>query len=262
MIAACEARTPEPSAQHPIKPPEPQPSPGTNTEPAPTGQLAQIAGVHYLEFVTAGADPQAKLPMIIAIHGLGDSPEGFRGLLEDFDQPARVIVPRGLDAHGPGWSWFPTRVSELAEGNTEQLAQLAMGIKLAADTLAPAIEQLTAQRPTTGKPIVTGFSQGGMLSFALAIHHRELLSAALPIGGWLPEPLWPTGPAPTPPIPIIAFHGEADTIVPYPATVTAVAQLEQAGYPVELITYAGVEHSISPAMRADLFDALRTNLDK
>ncbi|KIG15834.1 Phospholipase/carboxylesterase family protein [Enhygromyxa salina] len=257
-MLACEARTPEPSAQHPVKTAPAPAAVSTSPAPANPNELQQLAGVHFLEFVTAGADPAAELPMIIAIHGLGDSPEGFRGLLQGFDQPARVIVPRGLDAHGPGWSWFPIRVSNVS---SEDLQELAAGIERAANTLAPMIEQLAATRPTTGKPIVTGFSQGGMLSFTLAIQHPQLLSAALPIGGWLPEPLWPAkAAADTAMIPIIAFHGDADDRVPYPATVTAVDHLKQSGFVVELHSYAGVGHTIPRPMHADLMNALRTNL--
>ncbi|PRQ06286.1 alpha/beta hydrolase [Enhygromyxa salina] len=256
-LTACEARSPEPTAQHPIKA-EPAPPPVAASPASPDAdRFQQIAGVHYLEFVTAGADPQATLPMIIAIHGLGDAPEGFRGLLEGFDQPARVIVPRGLDAHGPGWSWFPIRVSEVQGGD---MRALAVGIERAADKLAPMIEALVAARPTTGKPIVTGFSQGGMLCFTLAVQHPELLSAALPISGWLPEPLWPTATADAAAIPIFAFHGDADAIVPYPATVTAVAHLEQLGYQVQLQGYPEIGHAISQAMHTDLLEALRASL--
>ena len=49
----------------------------------------------------------------------------------------------------------------------------------------------------TGKVVVTGFSQGGMLSYALALHHPELIEYALPISGMLPEVLWPTTPPPS-----------------------------------------------------------------
>lgn len=256
-VTACESRPPEPPARQPTPAaPAPAPAPAPAVAPAPTpDELPQIAGVHYLEFTTAGADADAALPMIIAIHGLGDSPEGFRDLLDGFDRPARVILPRALDAHEPGWSWFPLRARD------KDIEALAAGIRHAADTLAPAIEQLAATRPTVGKPIVTGFSQGGMLSFTLAVHHGQLLGAALPVGGWLPEPLWPRpdADASTAP-PIIAFHGDADVAVRYEPTVQVIEQLKQAGYRVELHTYPGIGHMIPPDMRADLFAALRAQL--
>ncbi len=261
-LIACEPKAPEPRSQQPSKPVEAPPQPKPPAEPAsadPTtaAELPEVAGVHYLELVTAGADPNAELPMIIAIHGLGDSPEGFQSLLADFDRPARVILPRALDPHEPGWSWFPIRARDAdVEG-------LAAGIDHAADTLAPAIAELSKQRPTRGKPILTGFSQGGMLSFALAVEHGELFSVALPVGGWLPPPLWPKPDAdPKLAPPIIAFHGDADRAVKLEPTEDAVKHLQSAGYAVQLEVYAGVGHAIPPDIRADLFDAIRSALDQ
>lgn len=257
VVLACDARPPEPAIAAPAAVPTPTPA-ATPSEPTPApaivDELPRVGEIHYLEFVTANADPEAPLPMIIAIHGLGDSPQGFRTLLEGFDRPARVILPRALDAHEDGgWSWFPIRARD------RDVAALAQGIDHAADVLAPAIAQLTEQRPTIGKPIVTGFSQGGMLSFALAVEHGELFAAALPIGGWLPEPLWPANATASAP-PILAFHGDADAAVRYEPTKLCVEQLRGLGYPVELRTYVGVGHMISPEIHADFMQALRDRL--
>lgn len=253
---ACEARAPEPAIVQPAAVPTPPPDPAPS-EPAAAqvvaDELPRVGEIHYLELVTGGADPESPLPMIIAIHGLGDSPQGFRTLLETFDRPARVILPRALDVHDEGWSWFPIRARD------NDVEALAKGIDHAADVLAPAVAQLTEQRPTIGKPIVTGFSQGGMLSFALAVDHGELFSAALPIGGWLPDPLWPAAAnASTPPI--LAFHGDADAAVRYEPTKLCVDHLHELGFQIELRTYVGVGHMISPEIHADLLQSLRERL--
>ncbi|HLT39983.1 MAG TPA: alpha/beta fold hydrolase [Enhygromyxa sp.] len=261
LLAGCEPRASEPKPTQPLErveaPAKPEPDavePGVEPPVEAAAELPSVAGVHYLELVTAGADPHAELPMIVAIHGLGDSPEGFAGLLADFDRPARVILPRALDPYQPGWSWFPIRARD------NDIEGLAAGIERAANTLAPAIAELTKQRPTVGKPIVTGFSQGGMLAFCLAVHHGQLFSAALPIGGWLPPPLWPKSPADTDAPPIIAFHGDDDRAVRYQPTQQAVAHLQTSGYRVELETYAGIGHAIPPDMRDDLLAAIREAL--
>jgi phospholipase/carboxylesterase len=264
---ACEARAPEPGVTQPSSAPEPRaeaaPEPVDTANPEfvepPEPDLPAVAGVHYLEFVTGDADPNAALPMIIAIHGLGDTPEGFAGLLSGFDRPARVILPRALDPYEPGWSWFPIRARDAdVEG-------LAAGIARAATILAPAIAELSEQRPTRGKPIVTGFSQGGMLAFTLAVHHGELFAAAFPVGGWLPPPLWPAAKPGTDPKlapPILALHGEADSAVKHGPTAEAVEQLRRTGYAVELRSYAKVGHTIPEAMHADLLAGLREALAK
>jgi phospholipase/carboxylesterase len=243
-------------------PPSPRTSPATSAaqsqkaEPAPVDEevtqpelppLPAVAGIHYLELVTGGADPDAELPMIVAIHGLGDQPRGFVGLFQGFDRPARIILPRAIDEYEPGYSWFPIRAAD------PDRTALADGIARAADAIAPAIQELSESRPTRGKPIVTGFSQGGMLTFTLATRHPELFAYAVAVGGWLPPPLWPeSAPEPTSYPPIIALHGDADPAVRIEPTRESVAHLESIGLRAELHEYSGVGHSIPPPMRDEL----------
>jgi phospholipase/carboxylesterase len=233
-------------------PPEQPGTPGpTPEELAPAPDLAVAGDLHYLEIVLGDAKPDDPLPMIIAVHGLGDDPENFGYLFETFQEPARLILPRGLDPReAGGWSWFPLRARD------PDVAALAAGIDRASEAIAKGIIVLVAERPTIGKPIVTGFSQGGMISFALAVKHPELVSAALPVGGWLPPPLVTAGPAPGDAPSILAFHGTDDTAVRYEPTAQSVAQLVEHGWHVTLKSYAGVGHVITPEIQRDLTDGL------
>ena len=260
-LVGCEPRAdsaqPQPQPTAPAPTPAPaEPEAPPQTDPLGPDYLPEVAGVHYLEFVTGDADPESELVMIVAIHGLGDRPESFASLLREFKRPARVIVPRALDANEPGWSWFPIRARD------PDVEGLAKGIVRAADTLAPAIAELVELRPTKGKPIVTGFSQGGMLSFTLAVRHGELFSAAYPVGGWLPPPLWPTAKAKPDAPPIVAFHGDEDKAVALEPTQLAVDELKRQGYAVDFHVYVGVGHKIVPEMFKDLMLELRGAVDR
>jgi len=157
-----------------------------------------------------GVDPASELPLVMAIHGLGDRPENFAPVLSDLDEPARLIVPRGLSAYGDGFSWFPFR-GELREEALER------GVRASAQALAKALEALQKTRPTRGRPIVTGFSQGGALSFALAVLHPTSVAASIPVGGWVAFPLPKEAPA-APRPPITALHGAADSLIPVSPT--------------------------------------------
>jgi phospholipase/carboxylesterase len=211
---------------------------------------AIVGEIHYVEVLLGGAAAGDTLPMIVAIHGRGDDPRNFGHLFDNFDAPARLILPRGLAASDDGgWLWFTERA------RTTEVDALARGIANAADQLAPAITELASTRPTLGKPIVTGFSQGGMIAFAIAVAHPDAIGLALPIGGSLPPPLVPARkPASAPPI--VAFHGTDDAAVPYPPTQAAVAELAKLGFDVELRTYPGVGHVITPELHRDLDDRL------
>ena len=179
---------------------------------------------------------------VIALHGLGDRPESLLALVRACDLPVKIVAPRGPIPHGEGSSWF-------------DIASFGEDLSYDEAGLVRAVDRLAAQIPSwrnEGHPlIVTGFSQGGMLSFGLALRHPDLVDLALPVGGtWpiskLPEPL----PADLPPI--VAQHGSADTVVPLEGTSALVARLVSAGRVASLRVEEGLGHSVSGAQRAEL----------
>lgn len=241
VLLACNSGPTEPA-----RPATPAPA----SAPAAT---AQPVGLGVVELTTGGAAKDATLPLIVALHGLGDRPEAFAGVFDGFASPARILVPRAFDAWGDGYSWFPFRP---ADGD----AQRAPGIERAAERVANDIAIWAKRRPTRGKPIVTGFSQGGMLSFAIAARHPDLVRAAFPIGGVLPEPLWPALDAAKPSVRIVALHGEADERVPLGPTRRGVDALVARGFAARLESFPGVGHGIPPALRARWLELLAAEI--
>jgi phospholipase/carboxylesterase len=257
--AACN-RSPAPSTDGAARPTIPAAKDSPTIAPvapppspiALDGGAGEIAGVAFQELVTGGGEANERLPLLVAIHGLGDRPESFLLLFRSLDAKARVVAPRGLDPHGGGYSWFPTRVA------TSEPTQFAAGMDRAASRLADAIKALASGRPTLGKPIVTGFSQGGMLTFVLSTKYPEVVGAAFPLSGWLPQPLWPASRDPARTYPrIFATHGDADDVLRIGPTREGVEHLAKLGFDVTLREYPGVGHTVSPAMRADLARELR-----
>lgn len=264
-LAACDppvapaAASAPPPAPAPAPAPTPAPAPAPVPAPAPPATAPApayraLAGVEYVEFVTGKADPEARLPLVIAIHGLGDRPERFSVLVDDLPIAARVILPRGIDPLPEGgYSWFPIRA------RSPDVSGLSGGIARAGDALVPFVRELVATRPTVGKPVVTGFSQGGMLSFYLAVRAPELFAAAFPVGGWLPPPLWPRQkPAGAPPI--AALHGAVDQAVKLAPTEQAVEHLQDLGWPVTIKVWPDVGHAVPPNMRRDLHQRIEKAL--
>lgn len=210
-------------------------------EPKPSLQV--------VERLTGGASAQEALPLLVVLHGLGDTPEAFIELYAELSVKARVIAVRAPDAWGEGSSWYPI-------DDPEKKPRV---IAARAAEVAKLLSYLRKTRPTLGKPLVSGFSQGGVLSFAIASAHTESIAQAFPIAGALPSELWPKRklvPAPQ----ILAFHGEADRRIPLPDAEGTVRALTAQGASVTLKTYPGVGHAIPQTMRADLFQALSARL--
>ncbi len=262
LIVACgpSAVTPvqeaAPSTPPPAEPtPAPEPVKPESEETAPEEReiYETVADIRYLEMIVGSAKVEDSLPMVIALHGLGDRPEHFAELMRGLSKPMRVILPAGIIDTEEGFSWFDLRARD------PDVEAFSTGVTTAADRLATFIDAISAARPTTGEPIITGFSQGGIVAFTIATRHPASIAAAYPVSGWLPPPLWPkAGPDGETP-PIIALHGTSDKAVKFEPTEKAVARLQKLGYPVELKVYPEVGHQITEEMRIELWTQLHSS---
>jgi phospholipase/carboxylesterase len=221
--------------------------------PGPDG-WGRVGSLRYLERTLGGGDPTQPLPLLIMIHGMGDAPrmDWFTGAGE-IKTPLRLIMPQAPTPYYDGFSWFSY---DPAQRDPQALAR---GISAAAEQLARAIELLRARRATIGRAIVTGFSQGGMLSYALALRHPELVAFSHPMSGTLPKRLWPAQKPADVRFPrIAAMHGDRDSLVPIAPTRELHARLSALGYDNSLREFAGVRHQITPEMEAYTVELLNS----
>jgi phospholipase/carboxylesterase len=217
---------------------------------SPSPAQARQKPLEFIERVL-NAQPNDRLPMLIALHGLGDSPEHFLELFAELDLRVRIIAVRAPDPYSVGTSWFPIDDPKLAP----------KAIVARAAQLTAFADQVSRSRPTTGRPIITGFSQGGILSFAAAAYHAEHYQAALPIAGSLLESL-PRYRKAKKGFVVTAFHGRDDTRIPFAGAERTVARLTAAGTVATLTGFVDVGHNISPAMYERYALALRDELAK
>lgn len=208
--------------------------------------LDEAAGLHVTEIVTANGDPKQRLPLVIALHGLGDRGSSYVSLFTGLPVAVRVVALDGPLPQGTGFSWF-------TRGAT--IEQAGPGLVTASARVAEAITQLRQNRPTVGEPIVTGFSQGAALSYAVATRHPEVVGLAIPIGGWLPKDAWPKAFGPKKPV-ILGLHGLDDTRVPVDSARELMEELSRNGYDAQLVVEPDVAHAVSRKERTKLFERL------
>lgn len=185
-------------------------------------------------------------PVVVALHGRGDHPTRFVRLAAGWADVATVVVPAAPTPYSSGFSWFSIRARS-------DNADLAAGVAEAARRVA----SLISSRRSDGVPVVvTGFSQGGMLSYALATGHPTLVDAAAPMGGFLPKGLWPDATPPSPPA-IVAVHGDADPVIPVEQARSTVAHLQSIGWPVTLHEQPGAPHTVTSQMHQHIDQHVR-----
>jgi phospholipase/carboxylesterase len=208
----------------------------------------------HLEIRTAGAPDDAELPLIVALHGRGDRPEHFAPLFDDFPVPARVVILRPPHPFGGGLAWF--RTERDAEGSS---ARIARELTRHAERVVATTAAIRRARPTRGAPIVMGFSQGAMLTYAIATRYPDAFSAAFPVSGLLFPELLEGAPSRLPPI--RALHGRSDPLVAIEDDRRGVAQLRAHGADVEL-RELDAPHTITSEMRRELWTAMVRALDR
>lgn len=218
------------------------------TPPARPRPKLGPSGLESLEVLTGGADTSEELPLVVALHGNGGTPENFSKLFDGFEQKARVVVPSGPYEHEKGRAW-------LQPGGSDATAVLAL--KRSADKVASLIDEISASKATKGKAIVTGFSQGGVVAFIVAARQPERLRAALPVNGVLPQFAWPDEERFYGNRPIIrAFNGQDDTVTKVADIRRCIVKLRMLKLDAVVRLYADTAHAIGPAMKTDLFRAL------
>ncbi len=206
---------------------------------------SKYEGVDVIELFPQQADEDS--PIVVAVHGMGDKPDAWIESWSTFPGRARIVLPRGHTKYGDGYSWF-----ELREGLTD--AELGASVGEAEDKLWKGIAKLAGDH----KVIVTGFSQGGILSFAMAARHPGKVAYAFPVSGSCPGPLLPKNKARS--APLIAFHGTADPVLAFKWGEGAVNAFKEQGNDATLKSYPGIGHSLSAEMRADLWAEIQKAL--
>lgn len=201
---------------------------GDGTTKEKRAQLTHLDEGRAAVLENGGAGGDA--PLVVALHGRGDTPESFSDTFHAYPTRATFVFLRGPRSYGEGSSWF-----ELHPTMTE--AELAREVSSARDAVHTRIAAIARGR----RYAVVGFSQGGFLSFALAARYPDEVACALPIAGTLPEPLHPRPGSRLPDV--FAFHGERDTRVPAQSARAAVAAFAAAGGRAELVTYPTLGHT-------------------
>lgn len=243
--------------------PAPPPPAGPAREARPTAKLApgEIAGLQYIERSWSPSHAPkdiAELPVLVMIHGLGDNPRDFLTLGKVLRTPHRALSLQGLSPYsgsfGEGFAWFKTRVKD------RDRKKLASEVDHAAREVARALRALNKQEKRQGRRFfVTGFSQGGILSYALAVQYPELVKAAFPVAGLLPPESRNPGKSPSK-TSITAFHGQSDQIVPLPRAQELGTWLEKTGFDYQIKSYPDVGHRIPPVMHRPLIEAIERSL--
>jgi len=184
-------------------------------------------------------EPGKTYPLILFMHGAGERgtdntahlKHGIGPIIEGTKkagQPVFLIAPQCPE--GRFWSPVNEQKTHLIEaGKPNALVEAVLAL----------VEETKGKQPIDPKRFyVTGISMGGFATWDILGRIPKEIAAAVPICGGGDPSLAKKYEK----VPIWAFHGEADPVVPVAATREIVKALEDAGGKPKTTYYPGVQH--------------------
>jgi phospholipase/carboxylesterase len=177
-----------------------------------------------LETDFAPAKEKESRQLMILLHGLGDSMEGYRWLPEALQLPwMNYLFVNAPDAYYSGFSWY-----DFANNP-------APGIKRSRELLFELLDDLRAKDFPTNETILFGFSQGCLMTLEVGLRYPHLLAGLIGISGYAHEPekllkeLSPVAKRQE----FLITHGTQDTLIPFLQVKEQVKLFQTSGVQVE-----------------------------
>jgi phospholipase/carboxylesterase len=183
--------------------------------------------------LTKAATTDSK-DLLIALHGLGDSMEGYRWLPRALQLPGlNILLVNAPDAYYGGFSWF-----DFAENP-------GPGVERSYRLIESMLDSLPEKGFATERTILFGFSQGCLMSFETGLRYKGKLAGIVGVSGYIHEPARLLGMA----SPVsreqrfLVTHGVRDTLIPLQLAKPLFTQLSNAGIAIEFHEF-DKEHTI------------------
>ncbi len=198
----------------------------------------------YIVKYSGDGSPGDDLPMVVALHGNGDTANNFyETALDQLKISARIVLFQGPIPYGRGnaWPWSSDDFSQYGKAFTE------------------AVDALALKYPTLGRPILFGFSGGGMMAYYQAIKHGDRYAYIFPVSGRLSKDLLGDGGIRIG-AEVIAFHGMSDSVVSINGGKEAVALLRESGADVIFSEFKGGHQGVFFEMKSTITEAIEAKI--
>lgn len=182
------------------------------------------------------SDSQRSPYLMVVLHGLGDSVEGYRFLPQFLGvENCDYLLLNAPDDYYTGYSWF------------DIYNDPAPGVVRSRKLLFSVVDQLKEQGYTAAELILFGFSQGSLMVTDLTCRYPERFAGTLGISGYVygleeyPEAFSLVAKEQK----ILATHGTFDPVLPIQNSRTQVQALQNLGMDIRWREYEK-EHTIDP----------------
>lgn len=172
------------------------------------------------EFIPAAQKDSRRL--MVMLHGLGDSFQGYEWLPEAMNLPwLNFLLVNAPDPYYDGWSWF-------------DIQNPSPGVPRSRDLLFKLFDDLRGKQFPADQITLGGFSQGCLMTIDVGLRYPHRLAGLVGISGWVFEldillkQLPPAAKSQR----LLVTHGPYDTVLPIARTRVQIKALQAAGLQV------------------------------
>ncbi|KAF0180846.1 MAG: serine esterase [Limisphaerales bacterium] len=173
--------------------------------------------------------------LLVALHGLGDSMDGYRWLPEAMNLPwLNYLLVNAPDDYFGGYSWF------------DFPGDATPGVLRSTRLLVELLDAQRQQDFPTEETVLFGFSQGCVMAMEAGLRYPHRFAGIVGVSGWVPDParlLREASPLARDQR-LLLTHGLFDPLLPIAPVREQVRQLRAAGLQVEWHEFAK-EHTIA-----------------
>jgi phospholipase/carboxylesterase len=192
-------------------------------------------------------EPKIKLdknPLLLLLHGYGSNEEDLFSFATELPDEYYIISARApYNMQYGAYAWYAINFD--ADENKFSDHEQA---KISRDLIAQFIDELIQTYPIDSKKItLVGFSQGAILSYAIALSHPEKVQRVVALSGYVSEPILEENylRSDLSKLKIFHSHGTADQVIPVEWARKTKPFLEKLGVNTTYKEYP-VGHGVAP----------------
>ncbi|MBU1013928.1 MAG: hypothetical protein KKG99_13070 [Bacteroidetes bacterium] len=206
--------------------------------------LSTIDSIRYLEKRYGNLTIEGKAPLIFAFHYMGSTPSGFYKIFSDIDFPVKVVYVAGEYEFENGYSFYPVEYYDEMNEKEKALCQAKT-----VEKINRFITEYKKRVNNNSPSIVIGVSQGGDLSYLLALNYSDQFVLSVPIAASIQKEAIKAVDFNNNNQHIFPFHGTIDKIVPISEARETCEFIKTLGFNVNLIEFENKGHEVSIEMK-------------
>lgn len=199
-------------------------------------------------------------PLLVMLHGYGSNENDLFSFSEELNERFLIVSARApISLPWGGYAWYNINFTETAGrfGNPDEARKAMQQV----DELISSIqEKYNTQK---NKTVLLGFSQGGILSYGLALNNPEKYAGFLALSAYVFREIMPTtiNQEHVKQLAVFTSHGTEDPVIPIDWARKADAYLTENHVPHIYKEYS-MAHGINPACFADMLAFITAHFAK